>query len=1255
MMRKTGKYIGVLLLMLFTVIAYAGKKEGFDFIENKGQWENDIRFRAAIPDGILDITDKGFAYHYMAREDRERIEELKEKGLPADSEKVRLHNYRVRFEGGKETVHYSQEQRRNHYINYFFGKDPAQWKGNIGLYGRVVQHGVYEGIDVAVYSKTHSLKYDFVIAPGADPRKIRLRFEGVLPQLTTAGTLFIKTSVNEITEQAPYAYQQINGKTIPVKCHFKLTKDLLSFELPEGYNTAYPLVIDPELIFTTFSGAGDFFAGYYSFCTTYDDAGCLYAAGVPVWSLWPFPPQWPVTPGAFQTTYSTIYGPMVCINKYNATGTDLVYSTYFGGSGPDDLPHAMIVNPEGELILAGSTGSFDLPVTAGCFDNTKSGGTDIFIAHFNSDCTDLVGATYVGGNIGNSINGIDIFTTFGLSAGSQNKTSPIELTLDATGNIWAVCNTSTSDFPITPNAFQSAIGGGNCDGVVFSLDPACEQMLFGSFIGGNSSDAAYGIQFNHEGNVVICGGTKSNNFPTTAGALHTEAPGAGEWDGFVSIINPVSGALLHSTYLGTAADDQAVNLQIDPSDNVYVLGRTFGAYPVSPGTFSVSNADLFIDKLSPGLATSLLSTRLGNPQGSGNAFFPTAFLLDNCTNVYVTGLSQQYTIPLANMPLTPNAFQSAPGNFWFGVLKPGFSDLLFGTYYGRVHNAAQNINGDHTHVGVNRMDPQGILYQSLCVNSSSYPGTGPQSWAQFNQNTVGQDIVSFKFAFHLAGVTSDFGLAPGQSDSGCAPYTVQFQNNATMAMTYTWDFGDGSPVSNDPSPVHTYLNEGIYTVSLIAHNDTACITDDTSYRTITIFDPQIPDITVSDTLICNWETAVNLQVQVNNPSPHNRFRWRPPAGILSSDDQQQVTINPAVNTVYTITVWDTIPGFCGYSVTDTIHIDYKPRILDIGNNDTLVCYGTQILLQVNGTPGYTYQWTPTTGVASPTDQDPILTATQAGTYTVTASYPGCADTAQSIHVAVDLPAAVHFDTQPDSICMGQSITLLPYADSTTTSLVWQFGDGTQMTTPNESTIRHAYDVAGHLPVILSAQFRACPGTSFTDTVYVYDFPKVYLGPDNGLCLNGLPITLQNLAPPPGVSFHNLWSTGDTTTSISIVHPGIYNLTVSNEPLGCSTTESVTIHKDCYIDIPNAFTPNGDGVNNYFFPRSLLSRKLTRFHMQILNRWGQVVFETKDTKGRGWDGRFNGKEQPVGVYIYLIEAEIDGHLQERYQGNVTLIR
>ena len=220
------------------------------------------------------------------------------------------------------------------------------------------------------------------------------------------------------------------------------------------------------------------------------------------------------------------------------------------------------------------------------------------------------------------------------------------------------------------------------------------------------------------------------------------------------------------------------------------------------------------------------------------------------------------------------------------------------------------------------------------------------------------------------------------------------------------------------------------------------------------------------------------------------------------------------------------------------------------------------------------------------------------------------------------------------------------------TLQWSLGDGNSLQTAGEA-IQHAYDNAGIMPLNLRATFRACPDLQFNDTIYVSILPLVDLGPDTVLCLGGKAIELSNHRPlQPGDKY--LWSNGSTSTNIQATHDDTYTLTVTNKN-GCTASESVVVNKDCFIDIPNAFSPNDDGVNDYFFPRQMLSGKVTQFRMQVLSRWGQVLFETTTIDGRGWDGRFNGKDQPGGVYLYLIETTLDHSKEEKYTGNVTLIR
>jgi gliding motility-associated-like protein len=145
-----------------------------------------------------------------------------------------------------------------------------------------------------------------------------------------------------------------------------------------------------------------------------------------------------------------------------------------------------------------------------------------------------------------------------------------------------------------------------------------------------------------------------------------------------------------------------------------------------------------------------------------------------------------------------------------------------------------------------------------------------------------------------------------------------------------------------------------------------------------------------------------------------------------------------------------------------------------------------------------------------------------------------------------------------------------------------------------------------------------------------------------------------LENPPGNYTYWWQPIGATSATLSVKHPGIYSLRIKNEE-GCSTTEAVRVHKDCMMDIPNAFTPNQDGINDYFFPRQWLNSDLEFFSMQIFNSWGQMIFETNEERGRGWDGQYNGKDQPTGVYVYRIKAIFRDNRVEQLEGNVTLIR
>lgn len=270
---------------------------------------------------------------------------------------------------------------------------------------------------------------------------------------------------------------------------------------------------------------------------------------------------------------------------------------------------------------------------------------------------------------------------------------------------------------------------------------------------------------------------------------------------------------------------------------------------------------------------------------------------------------------------------------------------------------------------------------------------------------------------------------------------------------------------------------------------------------------------------------------------------------------------------------------------------------------------------------------------------------------------GCSDTMQKqIFVGV-FPQQFDFSIADKNICLGDQIVILGNATPGFSQLEFNFGDGNIYNAePDEKEWVHAYTTerqpADSFIINIIGIYQFCPVQKVTDTIVVFQPPIVNLGSDTSLCLGGSPIVISNkniLLPDETY----LWSTGDTSLNIIARHPATYSLSVSNKH--CTTTDDIEVKKDCYIDIPNSFTPNNDGVNDYFFPRQLLSSSVSSFSMQIFSRWGQMIFETKNASGRGWDGLFNGATQPVGVYVYIIDVTYANGKIEHYDGNVTLLR
>ena len=450
------------------------------------------------------------------------------------------------------------------------------------------------------------------------------------------------------------------------------------------------------------------------------------------------------------------------------------------------------------------------------------------------------------------------------------------------------------------------------------------------------------------------------------------------------------------------------------------------------------------------------------------------------------------------------------------------------------------------------------------------------------------------------------------------------------------------------------------------------------------------------------------------------------AGIISGANQSTVVINPAINDVYYVIVKDTIPGICGFSSSDTIHIDYSPRYLNIVTNDTTVCEGAQVPIVALGPPGFDFNWSPSNGVSDTNALNPIITINESMTYTLTAKHGGCPDT--SLTLTINMQETPEIDLGPDrEVCQWDQVKLeslvTPYRNDYIYS--WTPTSGLSFPTlPNtkfiaDTTIRYVFNVktpigceasksinvivhpgnfgsivadTGYCPPN-SVQLWAAGGTSYkwspaygldnpnianpkanpatstdysvlitnshgcfdTQTVNVQIYPLAVIEmPDEVTIYSGESYQVHpntnalyfSWFPPSGIN--------NTEISDPTFNPDVrtrYFVTATTEN-GCIVTDSIDVLVEgTVIDMPNAFTP-GNGINNTFKPTKRGIAQLKEF--AIFNRWGNKVFSTTNIE-QGWDGTYKGKPQPMGTYIYIIDAVKSDGSNFRKEGNVTLIR
>jgi hypothetical protein len=904
------------------------------FIQNKNQWKKGIDFSAQVPGGNLSIGSGKFTYTFL---DFNAIEELHEeshhsfeevKFSSTAGEKIKVHLLEATFVKANKNIKPEAFGQLSEYYNFFNGSDSSHWASKAHAFEGVLYRSLYPGVDLKIYSQGENLKYDFIVAAGNDPSKIIVDYSGSEAIYLEGGDAVIKTSLGDVIEKKPIAYQFINGQRVLVPCDFFLCGTQLSFQFPKGYEECETLIIDPLLIFATYSGSK---ADNWGSTATPGENERLYSAGVTNKFVGAnLSGDFPATPGAFQTTYGGLYD--IGILKYDSTGKTLLYASYLGGSA-NESAHSLVVNANGDLIVLGTTSSFDFPTSVSAIDRTFNGGTadqnvvnyengsDIFIARISKDGSTLIASTYLGGTGNDGLNPHN--SVLSVNYGDELRG---DVLTDANGNIYISSVTSSLNFP-TSNSFNTAYKGGATDALVLKINSSLSTIAWASYLGGSGSDATHTIKFDKTGNLFVAGGTSSNNFPVTAGVyqpLH-----AGGVDGWIANISNDGSSLLSSTYTGTTSFNQIYFIDLNQQDEVYVYGQTTGnAFPVTAGTYSNPGSGQFIQKFTHDLKQLIFSTVIGSGRGIPD-ISPTAFLVNDCNNLYLTGwggVVNQNTLHWNNntigMPVTSDAFQktTSGSDFYFMVLTDDATQFLYGTYMGGT------LSRTHVDGGTSRFDKKGVVYHAVCSGCAAYnAGTGPSSdfpttvgaWSRTNKS-LNCNNAAFKFdlsSLRARIQTNSIKLkAPGITFV-CLPDKLVFQNLSTGGEIYQWDFGDNTKVTaiDTAAITHQYLAFGKYTVKLKAIDAGTCIGKDSTYVVVNVFDP------VGEAgpggKIC-YGSSFQL-----TSSGGTFYEWQELKGDFKSGISSPV-VQPLQTTDFQIAIKD----FHGCTLLDTVTVEVVPNI-----------------------------------------------------------------------------------------------------------------------------------------------------------------------------------------------------------------------------------------------------------------------------------------------------------------------------------------
>lgn len=1249
------------------------------FIPNKGQFAPEVISRLPLTMGDVWLTKSGI---WITLFPENQMEKLHERVDLLDTLKGCAIHIEMKNAQFNEPQYFGDESQE--YYNYFKGKNSKNWKSQVRKQSIVYFNNVYPGIDMQFYLINNQIKYNWIIHPGANSNAIQVVYHGLKniskisteensidSKLTTNATvpgLILNSGILDIQESIPSSYlvtvsefentglispeylrTQIFENQMSSKNDYLIDSNKIEYRIDSNLisrfqkGDSFVLVIDPVLVFSTFSGS---VADNFGCTGTYDEHGNAYAGG----TVFDF--GLPTTSGAYQVSFSggeeeeLGYGGSrdVAILKFSPNGNKLLFCTYLGGNS-NEQPHSMVVDSLFNLFVMGTTRSLDFPVSENCYDAFHNDKYDFFVTALDSNGTQLLGSTFVGGSefdgVGadRSVRPVDEFPLL------YNYADEFRGEIIVDQNYVYIGGVSYSrNFPVTSGNTNSS--DKSLNGVVFCLNKNMSQLIWSTQITSNDLDfdAIYGVALGKNGDIYATGGTNSKGLKQQFGSQWLNNM-TGDVDGILVRLNKNNGNLISGRYFGTTAYEQSYFVQSDNSGRPYIYGQTEGVINPINSRYADLNTGQFIARFSTDLANIELQTTFG-ANGNMPNISPSAFLIDRCERIFISGWGGATNTALydiftgnskrhrnkgntRNLKVTNDAIQKMTdgSDFYIAVFSKNMYDLAFATYFGGL-SLTNTEAEEHVDGGTSRFDRKGIIYQSLCGGcrrNGVFPTT-PNAYSRtMNSNNCNNAL--FKIDFE------NLNKKPFMTDTFIqviATQSIDFQKFAfdrdvfdTVNLEVEW-MKKGGILGNDTPQI--ILTSGINHAKLKFNWKTICssFSKDTAILKVRIMDCGCPQ---KDT------TYAYIKILVTEPPVIN-----PPEAICVSYDRITKKMKIA---------WpQTSPNneFFNYYLLEKTDPQNNVKIIDTIRNSNEGFYLDDQVVNPN-LQNYCYQLI---GVNTCNKRvfplNKYCTIRELNT------------PIESVHI---IEATVFEDRkinlrwemskEPDfkefEVYKHKRNSTPVYQTPVTITSDTVFSDSSV----NVDLESFCYEIividqCGHISkpsnkgcnVVLSGKTSKFPNAYFELNWMNYEGwrnePEIWTLERK---YGGNP----NFSPIFITSNSNRYHKDD---QLDYDWGGYWYRVYSREPNPISgpdfnaRTESnwVYLFQPPEVWMPDAFTVNGDNLNEIWGTMPIFVRN---YSLKVYNRWGQKIWETSNKKEQ-WNGMFNDQQVADGIYSWLLDFE-----------------